>query len=101
MTGQAHSDILRIYDCCRKVKGMEVQVREWGNSQGIRFPKAVLQEAGIEINDKLTLKVEDGKIILFKAFRHRTLEERIRDSGCELSGIGELDWGEAQGNEVW
>ena len=80
---------------------MEVQVREWGNSQGIRFPKSVLKEAGININDKLTLKVENGKIILFKAFRHRTLEERIRDSGCELSGIGELDWGEAQGNEVW
>lgn len=80
---------------------MEVQVREWGNSQGIRFPKAVLQEAGIDINDMLTLKVEDGKIILSKAFRHKTLEERIRDSGCELTGIGELDWGEAQGNEVW
>jgi Fe2+ or Zn2+ uptake regulation protein len=49
----------------------------------------------------LSQLVEDGKIIISKAFRHRTLEERIRDSGCGLSGIGELDWGEAQGNEVW
>ena len=80
---------------------MEVQVREWGNSQGIRFPKAVLREAGIALNDKLTVEVENGKIILYRSFHHRTLEERIRESGCELSGIGELDWGEAQGNEVW
>ncbi len=80
---------------------MEVQVREWGNSQGIRFPKAILQEAGVALNDKLTVEVENGKIILFKAFRHKTLQERIKESGVELSGISELDWGQSQGNEVW
>ncbi len=80
---------------------MEVQVREWGNSQGIRFPKTILQEAGIALNDKLSVEVENGKIILTSSFRHKTLEERIRESGCKLSGIGELDWGEPQGSEVW
>ena len=29
---------------------MEVKIKEWGNSQGIRFPKTVLQEAGITVN---------------------------------------------------
>ena len=80
---------------------MKVQVKEWGNSQGIRFPKAVLQEAGIAVNGMLNVEVENGKIVLYPEFRHKTLEERIRESGCELSGIGELDWGEPQGNEVW
>jgi len=80
---------------------MEVQVKEWGNSQGIRFPKAILQEAGIAVNDTLDVKVEKGKIVLYPSFRHKTLEERIQESGCGLSGIGELDWGEPQGNEVW
>ena len=80
---------------------MEVQVKEWGNSQGIRFPKSVLQEAGIQLDEKLMVEVEKGKIVLYRPFRHKTLEERIQESGCELSGIGELDWGEPQGNEVW
>ena len=80
---------------------MEVQVKEWGNSQGIRFPKSVLQEAGIALDEKLSVEVEKGKIILYRPYRHKTLEERIRESGCELSGIGEFDWGEPQGNEVW
>ena len=80
---------------------MEVQVKEWGNSQGIRFPKSVLQEAGVAVNDILRVKVENGKIILYPTFQHKTLEERIRESGCELTGIGEIDWGEPQGNEVW
>ncbi len=80
---------------------MEVQVKAGGNSQGIRFPKAILQEAGIAVNDTLVVKVENGKIVLYPSFRHKTLEERIHESGCELNGIGELDWGEPQGNEVW
>jgi len=80
---------------------MEVQIREWENSQGIRFPKAILQEAGMALNDTLTVEVENGKIILSKAFRHKTLDERIRESGVQLTGIDELDWGEPKGNEVW
>lgn len=80
---------------------MEVQVSAWGNSQGIRLPKTVLQEAGLELNDMLSVEVEKGKIVLYKPFRHKSLEERIQESGCELSGIGEIDWGDPQGNEVW
>ena len=80
---------------------MEDRVKEWRNSQWILFPKAILQEAGISVNDILKIKVENGKIVLYPSFRHKTLEERIRESGCELSGIGELNWGGPQGNEVW
>ena len=80
---------------------MEVQIKEWGNSQGIRFPKEVLKEAGFAVNDRLNVEIENGKIVLYRSFRHKTLEERIRESGCELSGIGEINWGEPQGSEVW
>lgn len=80
---------------------MVVQVKAWGNSQGIRIPKSVLQEAGIALDEKLNVEIEKGKIVLYRSFRHKTLEERIRESGCELTGIGEIDWGKPQGNEVW
>ena len=43
---------------------MEVQVKEWGNSQGIRLPKSVLQEAGFALDENLTVEVDKGKIIL-------------------------------------
>ena len=80
---------------------MEVQIKTWGNSQGIRFPKEVMREAGIGVNDVLNIEVSQGKIILSKPFRHRTLRERVEASGKELSGISELEWGEPAGNEVW
>ena len=30
---------------------MQTQVKEWGNSQGIRLPKEILKSAGITLNE--------------------------------------------------
>ena len=59
---------------------MEIQVVKWGNGQGIRIPKLILQE----------LK-----------FKHRTLEERARAYDGKLGPYTEFDWGEPKGREVW
>ena len=81
---------------------MEVQLKPWGNSQGIRLPKAVLHEAGFEPDDHLIIKAEAGKIVLIRSFHHRTLEERAAEYGGKLNLDGELDWrGDPVGNEVW
>ena len=52
-----------------EVNFMQTQVKAWGNSQGIRLPKDILQEANVEINDMLEVKVSDGMIMLVKTFR--------------------------------
>lgn len=80
---------------------MQVQVSPWGNSQGIRLPKALLQEAGIQTNDTLQVKLDGSSIILSKAFPHRSLKERAASFGGRLNLSDELDWGEPAGNEVW
>lgn len=43
-----------------EVKYMQTQVKAWGNSQGIRLSKDILQAANVEINDILEVKVSDG-----------------------------------------
>lgn len=80
---------------------MQVQVKVWGNSQGIRIPKELLQDAGIALNELLDISVSDGVITLTKAFRHKTLEERAAEYGGNLNLDGEYDWGEPVGREVW
>lgn len=80
---------------------MQAQVKVWGNSQGIRIPKELLQDAGITLNDLLDISVSDGVITLTKAFRHKTLEERAAEYGGNLNLDGEYDWGEPVGREVW
>lgn len=80
---------------------MQVQVKEWGNSQGIRIPKEILQNAGIALNEVLDVTVLNGTIVLAKKFRHKTLEERAAEFGGELNLDGEYDWGKPVGREVW
>ena len=80
---------------------MQVQVKEWGNSQGIRLAKEILQDAGIELNETLDVFVSNGTITLSKAFRHKTLEERAANYDGTLDLDGEYDWGEPVGREVW
>lgn len=80
---------------------MQAQVKEWGNSQGIRIPKEVLRDAGISMNEMLDITVSDGVITLERTFRHKTLEERALEYGGRLNLDGEHNWGNPVGREEW
>ena len=58
---------------------MQTQVKEWGNSQGIRLPKEALKSAGFTLNEVLDVTISNGVITLAKTFRHKTLEERASE----------------------
>ena len=36
---------------------MKVQVKEWGDSQGVRIPGEILEDAGISMNEMLNLSL--------------------------------------------
>ena len=72
---------------------MQVQLKAWGNSQGIRFSREILASANIKPDEILNLKVEDGTIILSKHFAHRTLRERAAAYQGKLNLSTETDWG--------
>lgn len=88
---------------------MYATIQKWGNSQGLRIPKSLLDTAGLRENDRVELKLSDDGITIRKAapFRHRTLEERLTSYyGKPVEEIGrsdgeETDWGSPQGDEVW
>ena len=79
---------------------METQVIKWGNSQGIRLPRHVLQECMLQVNDRVRLYTEGGRIIIEKV-SHKSLEERAKEYGGTLGPYEEFDWGEPEGREVW
>ncbi|MCL2199318.1 MAG: AbrB/MazE/SpoVT family DNA-binding domain-containing protein [Defluviitaleaceae bacterium] len=39
-------------------------VSKWGNSQGVRISKKVLQSAQISINDEVEIKAKDGMLLI-------------------------------------
>ena len=43
---------------------MQIPLRPWGNSQGVRFSREFLASAGIKPDDVLTAEIVDGKIVL-------------------------------------
>ena len=79
---------------------MVTQIAKWGNSQGIRLSKKMLEEAGMKTDDTVMLFAEDGKIVILKEARHRTLEERAEAFGGKLGPYEEFDWGEPVGREM-
>lgn len=80
---------------------MEAQVVKWGNGQGIRLPKLILQELDLHINDRVQMEVEENRIVITKkTFRHQSLEERAKVYGGKLGPYTEYEWGESEGREV-
>lgn len=41
-----------------------IKVSAWGNSLGVRLPKSVVEELGIEADTSLVFEVRNGQIIL-------------------------------------
>lgn len=80
---------------------MEIQIKPWGNSQGIRIPKELLAIAGFRSDETLNIEAEQGQLIVRRQFKHRTLAERAAEFDGHLNLSEELDWGEPAGSEVW
>lgn len=89
---------------------MYATIQKWGNSQGLRIPKALLDAVGLRENDRVEL-VQSGDGIRIKktaAAQHRTLEERLTafygkriDELDRISLEPEVDWGKPEGSELW
>jgi antitoxin MazE len=81
--------------------GTRVQLMKWGNSQGVRLPKAVLEQAHIKEGDELVVRVDEhGRIALELAQVIPTLAQLISRITPE-NLHKEQDWGKPVGNEVW
>lgn len=79
------------------------KIQKWGNSQGLRFTKVVLQEAQINVGDEVSVSVQRGRIIIESVTRVRRgydLKELVSKIPQEYQ-TEELDWGEPVGKEEW
>ena len=82
---------------------MLTKVQKWGNSQGLRLSKHILNEAQIEVGDEVEVLVQDGSIIVKPAVKVRgkyDLKELVAKMPKKYKPEEE-DWGEPVGNEAW
>ena len=80
----------------------QTKVSQWGNSLAIRLPQALVSELAIERGAEVELRIEnDGFRVSIPSIPKKfTLEELLVGVTPENMHC-EIDWGKAQGNEVW
>ena len=82
---------------------MVTKVQKWGNSQGLRLSKQVLEEAGISIGDPVDVSTRDGVIVITPTRRLRgrqSLHELVSRIPKNYRPK-EVDWGRPIGREDW
>ena len=79
---------------------MTTTIQKWGNSQGIRIPKILLDTVNWSENEEIVITVEDGKLIIEKTENRKNIKELFQDYEDEY--IPEkIDWGSPVGDEIW
>jgi len=82
---------------------MVTKVQKWGNSQGLRITRQVLEDAGIQIGDEVDVTARDGVILIAPVRRVRgklSLQELVSRIPNEYRS-SEVEWGKPVGKEVW
>jgi len=82
---------------------MQTTIVKWGNSQGVRLPKHILNSANLSDRDAIELFVEGNTIIIKKskkATKHKTIQELFAGFEDDYAPT-EINWGKPEGNEIW
>jgi len=82
---------------------MVTKIQKWGNSQGLRLAKRVLEDARLAVGDDVDVTAQDGLIVIAPARRIRgrqSLKELVSriPKGYRAK---EMDWGKPVGRETW
>ena len=82
---------------------MVTRIQRWGNSQGLRLAKQVLEDACISVGDDVDVTARDGMIVIAPVRRVRgkqSLQELVSRIPRNYE-TREIDWGEPVGKEAW
>lgn len=78
---------------------MQVKVQVWGNSLGLRIPRAYARELQVGPGSTLELSMEAGVLVAkpSAAVELDALLARVNPDNTHH----ELNWGQASGDELW
>ncbi len=82
---------------------MLAKMQKWGNSQGLRFSRSILNQAKISPGDPVDISARAGEIIVKHVaavrgkYHLKDLLSKMPDNYKPL----EMDWGSPQGKEIW
>ncbi len=81
---------------------MTTNIQKWGNSQGIRLPKHLLDSIKWNENEEIEITAQNGKLVIEKVVHkeRKNIKELFANFDGEYTPQN-VDWGEPVGDEVW
>ena len=79
---------------------MIATIQKWGNSQGIRLPKVLLDDLNICEGNEVEILRQGNVIIIKSAQRRQTIQELFAGYDDDYTPE-EIDWGKPAGSETW
>jgi antitoxin MazE len=94
------SCIAFVYPMIEQRNVMRTQVAKWGNSLGVRIPKAYAEEIGIAEGATLEIKRSGRKLVLIPTQPEYALS-RLVSGITRKNRHEETNWGHPVGRETW
>ena len=82
---------------------MTTTIQKWGNSQGLRVPKSLLEQARIEVGDEVSISAGEGSLLVRRKAPPRKQPD-LKDLAAKMPKNytpAEEEWGPPVGKEVW
>ena len=76
------------------------KIQKWGNSQGIRIPKKMLETLNLKVNDSISIEEEDCLKIKKIEIELSNIEKLFLNYDGKYEKI-DLDWDNEVGKEIW
>lgn len=81
---------------------MTTTIQKWGNSQGVRIPKILLDTMNWSENEQIVILVDNGKLIIEKSKENKRKNiKELFENYKEDYTPEEIDWGGPEGDEIW
>mgnify|MGYP000079736826 FL=1 len=77
------------------------KIQKWGNSQGIRIPKKMLETLDLKVNDSISIEEGENCLKIKKVEEKLSnIEKLFLNYEDEYEKI-DLDWDNEVGKEIW
>ena len=78
-----------------------LKIQKWGNSQGIRIPKKMLETLDLKVNDSISIEEGENCLKIKKVEEKLSnIEKLFFNYEDEYEKI-DLDWDNEVGKEIW
>jgi len=80
---------------------MQTRIQKWGNSLGLRIPKAFAEEAGVAAGSEVVLAIIEGGLIVRPVHPERVALDELLRRVTDDNRPDEIDAGGPVGREAW